>query len=201
MLISLLVAGALVLSDDPDGVVATAPTGHQSVPVGAEAPVAPDVPSVSGEAVTPHGLTTDEQIDRWIGQRAEAGKPFSGSVDPWRPVDDRKVHGEVSAGIGTGDYSSYSAAVSLPVGESGRLDLSYSQSKNDPYGYGYGYGYPGSGFGYGHGGRGYGVDSRSFGVGYSYDSSLTRRESRFAPAWDRASRQRREQEADVVADD
>ena len=201
MLISLLVAGALIFSDDPDGVVATAPAGHQSVPVGAEAPVAPDVPSASAQPVTAHGLTTDEQIDRWIGQRADAGKPFSGNVDPWRPVDDRKVHGEVSAGIGTGDYSSYSAAVSLPVGDSGRLDLSYSQSKNDTYGYGYGYGYPGSGFGYGHAGRSYGVDSRSFGVGYSYDSTLTRRESRFAPAWDRTSRQRREQETDVVVED
>ena len=201
MLISLLVAGALVLSDDPDGVVATAPTGHQSVPVGAEAPVAPDVPSVSTQTLTPHGLTTDQQIDRWIGQRAQGEKPFSNDVDPWATRDDRKVHGQVSAAVGTGDFTAYSAEVSLPIGENSRLNLSYSESKNDPFGYGYGYGHPGQGYGYGRRSRDYGVDSRSFGIGYRYDSTAGDRESRFGPSWDRTSRLRREEDVSTAVED
>jgi hypothetical protein len=175
MLIALLAMTALMASDDPDGVVTTAPTGHQSVAADAAAPVPTEVPAASGQAITPHGLSTDEQIDRWISQRAEAAKPFSNSPDPWAPVDDRKMHGEVSASIGTGDFSEYSAAVSIPVGETGRVDLEYRQTKN---GYGL-YGYPGFYPGYGrYGAYGYGRpfqgSSQSFSLGYSSDSSPTR---------------------------
>jgi hypothetical protein len=176
MLIALLALTALAVSDEPDGVVATAPAGHQSVATDAAAPVPTEVPAASGQEITPHGLSTAEQIDRWIGQRAEAAKPFSNAPDPWAPVDDRKMHAEVSASIGTGDFSSYSAAVSIPVGETGRVDLEYRQTKN-----GYGYGYPGFYPGYGRYGAGYGAygygrplsgNSQSFSIGYSNDSSL-----------------------------
>lgn len=66
-------------------------------------------------------------------------RPADAARDPFA-FDDRKVHGEVFAGIGTGDYTAFGARVSLPIGESGRLDLSYNESKNSPWGYGYGYG-------------------------------------------------------------
>ena len=151
MLISLLAAAALsgaAVSDlnDPDLVVATA-RADQFVPLDAVAPVASEVPAVSTQEITPHGLSTAEQIDMWVGQRDADAKPFSDdrSADLWAPVDDRKMHGEVSASIGTGDYTAWSGRVSIPVGETARVDLSYSQSKNSPYGYGYGYGYPGLG--------------------------------------------------------
>jgi hypothetical protein len=172
MLIALLAMTAIMASDDPDGVVTTAPAGHQSVATDASAPVATEVPAASTQSITPHGLSTAEQIDRWIGQRAEAAKPFSNASDPWRPVDDRKMHSEFSAAIGTGDFSSYSAAVSIPVGENGRVDLEYRQTRN---GYGL-YGYPGFYPGYGrYGAYGYGRPlsgrSQSFSFGYSSDSS------------------------------
>ncbi len=67
------------------------------------------------------------------------------------------MHSEVDVGIGTGGYRSYGAAVSLPIGENGRLNLSYRQVEN---GYGYGYG------GYG----GYGYGSYGLGRGYFNDS-------------------------------
>ena len=167
MLNNLLVAMAALAMSDPEGVVTTAPDGSTgAVLVGAEAPVAPEVPAVGSQAITPHGLSTDEQIDRWIAQRAEMdaslGKDGSAS---WLERDDREIHGEVSAAIGTGDFSAYSASVSLPIGENGRLNLSYSQSKND---YGYGYGSP-YGYGYGPGGfgpGGFGATGRGFGFGY-----------------------------------
>jgi hypothetical protein len=62
------------------------------------------------------------------------------------------MHGVVSAGIGTGGYKDFGAAVSLPLGENGTLNLSFSQTKNAPWSYGYGYG-P------------YGFDPYGFGAG------------------------------------
>src|SRR3990167_2267 len=91
------------------------------------------------------------------------------------PQDDRQMHGMVEAGIGTGGYRSYGAAVSLPVGENGRLDLAYREGRNQPWGYGYGGGYrlrrPGfySPYG-GWSGRGYGAasTSKSLSMGFSW---------------------------------
>ena len=166
MLIALALA-ALLGSEDPDGVVTTARHGAGAVMLGAEAPTTearPDAAQVV--AVTPHNLTTAEQIDRWVAARAPESEPFA---DAAGPRDDSKMHGFVSGSIGTNDYSSVSVGVSLPIGENGRLDLAYSQTKN-----GYGYGYPGYGYGaydypgeYGYGGPGYGARLRPHGA---YDS-------------------------------
>ena len=147
---SLLVIAGLLSMMDPDGVVTTAPGGgHQAIPLGVTAPTAAEVPPVSSQTITPHGLTTDQQIDHWLAARTAEDRPFAEDRAPWPMGDDRKVHGEVSAAIGTGDFTAYSATVSLPVGENGRVDLSYSESKNAPWAYapyssydaGYGYGY------------------------------------------------------------
>ncbi len=191
MLISLLAATALIGASDPDGAISTAPKGTQAVLVGAEAPVGPEVPSVSDQQITPHGLSTDQQIDRWLGQRAEAGKPFADDSDPWAPRDDRKMHSEFSATIGTNDFSAYSAAVSIPVGENARVSLSYTRVNN---GYGYGY-YPGAydGYDYGPGGfgpGGFGATGRGYGYGSGYgapvapDRSVVDPGPRSAPAWE-----------------
>jgi hypothetical protein len=135
----LMIAAALV-SGEPDGVIATAPA--TTVDLGATArPVAPSTEGATQEAV-PHGLSTDAQIDRWIAARSTEEAPWSESSRA--PVDDREMHGEVHAGIGTNGYRDFGAAVSLPLGENGRLALSFRQTEN-----GYGYGYDGyDGYGY-----------------------------------------------------
>lgn len=120
---------------DQDSVVTTAPA-TPAVLAGAEAPVAPPVAGASQDTA-PHGLNTDQQIAQWLAARAPAPSPEADS-SPWR--HDRKPHGEFSVGIGTGGYRDYAAAVSLPIGESGRLDISIRQSENDPYRHRYGYG-------------------------------------------------------------
>jgi hypothetical protein len=194
MLIAFALA-ALLGSEDPDGVVTTARQGDGAVLPGAEAPTTearPDAARVV--AVTPHNLTTREQIDRWVAARAPESEPFAEATGP---LDDRKMHGFVSGSIGTNDYSSVSVGVSLPIGENGRLDLVYSQTKNG-YGYpGYGYGpygYPGA---YGFGDVGYGSRIRPFGaydslyggpgrsrsmsVGFSWDEDRSRSERGRAP--------------------
>lgn len=126
---ALMLAGAL-LASDPDGVITTAP----ATSVDLSATVQPEAPSVEGAAqqAVPHGLSTDQQIDRWIAARSTVDRPWTEAAAA--PADDRKPHGEVSFGIGTGGYRDYGAAVSLPVGENGRLDIRYRQVENGlPY--------------------------------------------------------------------
>lgn len=138
MAVVALILAAGLLATDPNGVVATAPA--TAVDLGATAqPLAPSTDGATQDAV-PHGLSTDQQIDRWVAARSTAEKPWREAAA--EPADDRKMHGEVSFGIGTGGYRDYGVAVSLPLGENGRLDLSYRQVENGyPYGaYGYGYG-------------------------------------------------------------
>lgn len=142
MMIELVAAAALMTGFDPDGVVTTAPRGNQAVPTATAAMLAETTteasPSTTVQSAAPHGLTTDEQIARWIGERtADASPP---PADPWAEAEPRKMRGEVSVGMGTGGYRDYAAAVSLPLGENGTLNLSVSQTKNSPWGYGYGYG-------------------------------------------------------------
>ena len=138
MSISAVLMVAALLAGDPDGIVATAP----ATAVDLEATTRPLAPSVEGaaQAAVPHGLSTDQQIDRWIESRSVADKPWAEAAP--ESLDDRKMHGEVSFGIGTGGYRDYGAAVSLPIGDNGRLDIRYRQVENGyPYG-GYGpYGY------------------------------------------------------------
>ena len=165
MLIALALA-AVLSPVDPDGVVTTAPRGTGAVVVGAEAPTTDARPDASQVVTaTPHNLTTQEQIDRWVSARATDTTPFAAERGP---QDDREMHGFVSGSIGTNDYSSVSVGVSMPVGENGRLDLAYTQTKNG-YGYpGYGYGAYGDPGGYGYGSSAYGARVRPFG---GYDAS------------------------------
>lgn len=150
LITTLMMAASLALSpavgDEPDGVISTAPETTVSLDAAATAPTAPSVQGAAQQASEAHGLTTDEQIDRWIAARSPDEKPYSS--DSLRLMDDRKMHSEVEVGFGTGGYRSYGAAVSLPIGENGRLNLSYRQVEN---GYGYGYGYPYGGYGQSYG--------------------------------------------------
>ena len=140
LLTTLMMTAALAGGEpvgDQDGVVATARETPVVLDARAAAPVAPSV-GAAAQAAAPHGLTTDAQIERWLSDRDPATEPFADAY-----ADDRKVHGVFDVGVGTDGFRSYGAAVSMPVGENGRLDLSFRQVENGyPYGYGYGYGDP-----------------------------------------------------------
>lgn len=159
MMIELAAAAMMLANMDPEGVVATAPRGDQAVPTATAAMLAQSTtdasPSTTVQSAAPHGLSTDEQIARWIGERT-AETASNAPADPWAESEPRKMHGEFSVGFGTGGYEDYAAAVSLPLGETGTLNLSVSQTKNSPWGYGYG-----SPWGYG---GPYGGYARPFGV-------------------------------------
>ncbi|GAA0652046.1 hypothetical protein [Brevundimonas lenta] len=139
MLVSALMMAAALVASDQDGVVATAPATSVDL-TAATQPVAPSVIGATQEAA-PHGLTTDQQIDRWLSDRDPAAVPYADGGAPVAMQDDREMHGQLSFGIGTGGYRDYGAAVSLPIGDNARLNLSYRQIENGYYPYGYGYGY------------------------------------------------------------
>lgn len=148
--VSLLATVALFAGGDPDGVVATAP----ATPVQLDATDMPEAasPAAAVQAAAPHGLTTDQQVARWIDDRSPETLPFSDQARAG-PVDDRQMHSQFSVGVGTGGYRDYGVAVSLPLGETGRLNLSYRQVKN---------GYPVPGYGYGR------ASSYGYAPGYGY---------------------------------
>lgn len=143
MLIELMTASLLLASYDPEGVVSTAPrAGPGAVPTASADALAETVadasPSVTLQTAVPHGLSTADQISRWIGEGKGDARPVEQWADAWEEAAPRKMHGEVSAGIGTGGYRDFAAAVSMPLGENGTLNLSVSQTKNAPWAYGYG---------------------------------------------------------------
>ena len=137
--LALIVSVLSLASGDPDGVISTAPKTDVSAALNAANVPTPDSPAAAAQAQSqsPHGLTTDEQIDRWLASRSPDARPFDD--DRLQSIDDRQVHGMVSAGIGTEGYSNYSGAISLPVGDGGRVDLFYSRTENGIYPYGAGY--------------------------------------------------------------
>src|SRR5687767_11676587 len=121
MLIAALMTAVLLpvqAPADPDGeqdsVVATAPATTVALDATA-GPVAPPVgradPSIlqtgtvqSGGA---HGLSTDQQISQWLAARSPEPDAPDG-LAAWR--DDRKPHGEISVGVGTGGYRDYAGS-------------------------------------------------------------------------------------------
>ena len=174
-----LASAALVAAGgDPDGVVTTAPSNAPTLAQAMAAAPQESVTAPTAQDAAPHGLTTEQQIQNWISSRTP-GASFDEAAETGPPAE-RKMHGMVEAGIGTGGYRSYGAAVSLPVGENGRLDLAYREGKND-----YGYGYPGYGYGYGYDRYGYGgrdrfgdSSSRSMSLGFSWEKDGDSRERR-----------------------
>jgi hypothetical protein len=178
MLIATLMAGAALVASvgDPDGVVTTAPSNAPTLAQEMAAVPEAALTAPTAQDAAPHGMTTEQQIQHWISSRTP-GASFDESAEVGPPTE-RKMHGMVEAGIGTGGYRSYGAAVSMPVGENGRLDLAYREGRNEPYGYGYGGGYglrgPGLYPSYsGWGGRGYGADTttKSMSMGFSWSKN------------------------------
>lgn len=120
MIVALLMAAALT---DPEGVVSTAPAGGGHVPASEARPAA------APQDPTPHRLTTQQQIDRWLSAPAPARTEHA---PIWADEpEQRRIHGEIGAGIGTEGYRSMYGSVTVPIGEEGSISLFYSDTKND----------------------------------------------------------------------
>ena len=176
----LVLAALASLAGDPDGVVTTAPNDTAALARALTAPEPVVAATPTSQDAAPHDLTTDEQIERWLAARTRSDAAPYAEDDLVGSPEERKMHGVVSAGIGTGGYRSFGAAVTMPIGEQADLTVAYSEGRNLPYGYGYepgGFG----GYGYGRPG-GFEYDphrvgrSRSVAVGLDWSNSRDRRE-------------------------
>lgn len=125
-MLSALALLAVSPAGDQDVVVATARTdgGSVVIPSGSVEFVSPS----STVASATQSLTTAQQIDRWLEDR----KPVEEALE-WREEAPRRTTGEVTLGIGSGDYTHASARVTMPIGENATLNLGFSQTKNGWY--------------------------------------------------------------------
>ena len=94
--------------------------------------LAADVPADAGPISTA-SQTTDQKIADWLGDKAPGApaKPARDhSDDPLRdPGDgpgDRKIHGEIGAGIGTGGYRSAYGVANIPIGKTSSATVAVS---------------------------------------------------------------------------
>lgn len=92
---------------------------------------------------------TAEQIKAFIDSSPAAKRrPGLRDFDDDLPLPDRKVHGEVSVGVGNHGYRSAYARSDIPLGKRGSLSIAVGEER----GRGFDYGYPYEGYG-GHGMR------------------------------------------------
>lgn len=136
--------------EDPDEIIRTAAAPSVSAgSVAAEGRAAagadPGPPAALQDPV-PHGLTTDQQISRWLSEgpsvSPDPGAAYDGPVEGIVWDSERRVRSEFSVGIGTEGYRQFGASVSVPLGESGHLELHYREVENGNPAYGdYGYGH------------------------------------------------------------
>ena len=107
-----LLAGPALAADEP---VATAP-----------------------RAPAPEAMSTAQQIDDFIRTSPAVSSNAAGEVDGVVPRDDRKVHGVVEVGVGTGGYRSVYVRTDVPLGRNGRASLAFEDTKygrHAPYRY------------------------------------------------------------------
>lgn len=88
-------------------------------------------------------VSTAQQIDDFIRTSPAVDTEAASEVDGVVARDDRKVHGVVEVGVGTGGYRSVYVRTDMPLGETGRLSLAFEDTKygrHAPYRYHDGYG-------------------------------------------------------------
>ena len=68
-----------------------------------------------------------EQIDEYL--RTSPAAQIDEGVPGIVPRDDRRVHGEVAVGIGTGGYRSIYMRSSVPVGDTGRVSVAIEDTR------------------------------------------------------------------------
>lgn len=95
------------------------------------------VPTASATPA-PAAISTAQQIDDFIRSAPAVDAQAQGEVDGVVPRDDRKVHGVVEVGVGTGGYRSVYVRTDMPLGESGHLSLAFEDTnygRHAPYRY------------------------------------------------------------------
>ena len=119
--------------------VAFAPVLAAAALIASPALAADEPVATASQTPAPAAITTSEQIDAFIRSSPAASVAEPGEVNGVVARNDRKVHGEVSVGVGTGGYRSVYVRTDMPVGETGRVSLAFEDTRygrgGGPYGY------------------------------------------------------------------
>jgi len=76
--------------------------------------------------------TTDQKIAAWLGDKSDVTLPAAAKPpgEPLRYPDqgkqDRQIHGEVGAGVGSDGYRSAYGVVNIPIGQSSSATVAFS---------------------------------------------------------------------------
>lgn len=93
---------------------------------------APAFAEAEGEAAAPvatRETSTDDQIAAYLRDLPPATPaPWSETYGPAAPYDDRRPHTELEVAVGSQGYRSLYARQTLPVGQTGTLDLAFQTS-------------------------------------------------------------------------
>lgn len=102
--------------------------------------LAADAGGADEAPVSTASQTTDQKIAAWLNDSkpsAQAQAPDDGRGEPLpdgpAAKPERKIHGEVGAGIGTGGYRSAYGVVNIPIGKSSSVTVAASTGRNIPY--------------------------------------------------------------------
>lgn len=108
----------LCLAAPPSLGRADQPVTTASVPASEVVATAAGAPASPAKAVSP--------LKRWL-QDAPAANGEDDQAGVIQLLPDRRMHGEIGFGVGTGGYRDVFAAVNMPVGETGRLGVAYEE--------------------------------------------------------------------------
>lgn len=79
-------------------------------------------------------MSVADQIDIYLKSspvlEVEPRGGAEGVVPPGGGLHDRKVHGEISVGVGTGGYRSVYVRTDMPLGETGHLSLAFGEARH-----------------------------------------------------------------------
>ena len=96
-------------------------------------------PSAESGPISTAQQSTDQKIAAWLGDKAPASAPKTTSSrledpirDPGDGQGDRKIHGEIGAGVGSHGYRSAYGVATIPIGKTSSATVAVSAG-HGPY--------------------------------------------------------------------
>jgi hypothetical protein len=91
--------------------------------------MADETPMSTASATPAPAMGTADQIDAWLRSSPALAPPDLNAEPGVMTFADRKLHGEVSVGVGTRGYRHVSMRATAPVGKSGRVSVAFGETR------------------------------------------------------------------------
>ncbi|MFN9928216.1 MAG: hypothetical protein ACK53I_14895 [Phenylobacterium sp.] len=97
--------------------------------VAATPALAEEAPVATASTTPAPAMSTADQIDAWLRSSPALMAPDLNAEPRNMAFDDRKLHGEVTVGVGTRGQRHLSMRATAPVGESGRVSVAFGETR------------------------------------------------------------------------